>query len=165
MSCFILNDEKIAGLAEYIAALYNMGFDYFGYSIPENLGRELSACVDRSGFMDSKKIYLRLFDMNATAYAGRYKEPKAEPADPAALKFPQIYKAREAGTDPDIKEWFEDIKPWHYELLKLTQCFIYQCSEDATHKEPLYIALKELEAEQLAHIISNQPDYIKAAWG
>lgn len=165
MSCFILNNDKIAGLAEYIAALYNMGFDYFGYSIPEGLGRELSDCRDKSGYMEAKKVYLRLFDLNAAAYAGRYKEAKAEPADPDALQFPRIYKAREAGTDQDIKEWFEDIRPWHYELLKLTQCFIYQCCEDQTRNEPLLIALHELEAVQMGHIISNQPEYIKAAWG
>ena len=31
MSAFMLEGERIAQLADYISALHNMGFDYFGY--------------------------------------------------------------------------------------------------------------------------------------
>ncbi len=165
MSCYILDAEKMAGLAEYIAALANMGLDYFGYYIPDSLARALSDCRDRSGFMNAEKVYLRLFDLNATAYAGRYKdETKPEP-EPRPAPYPQIYKAREQEYIEDLNEYYFKIEQWHYDLLKLTQIYIYQCSESPAYNEPLYKALEELERAQERYILYNQPEYIRAPWG
>ena len=163
MSAFMINKERIAQLADYISALHNMGYDYFGYSIPEKLHKELLDCLDDYGYMITARVYDRLSNLNMRAVCGRYdREPLIIEDIPT---YTQIYHAREKGTDERIKEWYEDIKPWHYELLKLTQCFVYQCNEDATANDPLYLALKELIYLQMSHITANAVDYRLAAWG
>jgi len=156
-------EERIAQLADYIATLDLVGFDFFGYSIPEDLHNELSDCRDRYGDLNRKKVFKRLFDLNAAAFAGRYDEDQ-EPA-PDMPEFSRLPRCREAGSDESIRGWYEAIKPWHYELLKLTECFLYQCDEDATRENPLYKALLQLVPLQQSHIISNTPEYIKAQWG
>lgn len=163
MSAFMLKSNRIAQLAEYIAALHNSGFDYFGYSIPETLHTALLDCRDDYGFMVSEKVYYALSDLNMRAVCGRYNE---EPFIVDKMpKVSNLYHPREKGTDDTIDGWYEEIKPWHYELLKLTKCFLYQCDEDATYKDPLFLALRELETAQERHIINNIPAYKKAAWG
>ena len=163
MSAFMLKGERIAQLADYISALHNMGYDYFGYSMPETLHHELLDCRDNYGFMITAKVYDRLSDLNMRAVCGRYdREPFIIEDIPT---YTQIYHAREKGTDDRVKGWYEEIQPWHYELLKLTQCFVYQCEEDATIDDPLYLALRELEKLQMSHIISNAPEYKLAQWG
>lgn len=163
MSAFMLNKERIAQLADYITALHNMGYDYFGYSMPETLHHELLDCRDDYGFMITAKVYDRLSDLNMRAVCGRYdREPFIIEDIPT---YTQIYHPMEKGTDERVREWYEGIKPWHYELLKLTQCFLYQCGEDATIDDPLYLALKELIPLQMSHITTNAVDYILAAWG
>ncbi len=161
----MLENRKIAALSEYIATLSNAGADFFGYSIPKKLQAALDECRDRSGYMSAEKVYIKLFDLNATAYAGRYKnETKPEP-EPLPAIYPRIFQRREQGKDESITEWYEQIKPWHYELLKLTECFIYQCNEYPAHEQPLFEGLQALKRTQEHHIISNQPEYIKAPWG
>ena len=163
MSAFMLEGERIAQLADYISALHNMGFDYFGYSMPETLHYELSDCLDNYGFMMTAKVYDRLSDLNMRAVCGRYdREPFIIENIPT---YTQIYHPKEKGTDERVKGWYEEIKPWHYELLKLTQCFVYQCEEDATIDDPLYLALKELIYLQMSHITANAIDYKLAVWG
>ena len=46
MSCWMVSADRIAQLADFIAALANMGFNFFGYSIPESLNRELMGCYE-----------------------------------------------------------------------------------------------------------------------
>ena len=163
MSAFMLEGERIAQLADYISALHNMGFDYFGYSMPETLHHELLDCRDNYGFMMTAKVYDRLSDLNMRAVCGRYdREPFIIGDIPT---YEEIYHPRKRGTDDRVEGWYEEIQPWHYELLKLTQCFLYQCEEDATIKDPLYLALRELENLQMSHIISNVPEYKLAQWG
>lgn len=163
MSAYLLKPERIAQLADYIATLHNCGFDFFGYSMPEELHQELLDCRDIYGFMSSKKIFKKLFDLNAAAVAGRYnREQETAPEMPDVWP---LHHPRERGKDETIDRWYDLILPWHYELLKLTQCFLYQCDEDATYQTPLFKALKTLEPLQMQHITTNQPEYIKAIWG
>ena len=168
MSSFILEEKRIAQLADYIATLHNAGFDSFGYSIPEDLHKELLDCRDRYGFMEEKKIFKKLYELNAAAVAGRYnrdQEPTPEfPKDYTALHHPRQPRKAFGPEDRPTKYYYEEIQPWHYQLLKTLQCFLYQCNEDATYKDPLFLALKQLEPLMMNHIISNQPDYVSAQW-
>jgi hypothetical protein len=165
MSAFLLNPERIAQLADYISTLYNNGFNFFGYDMPQDLKNQIieNDCCDIYGNATTKKIFKLLYSLNAAAVAGRYKcNPETAPDLP---KFNPIHHTREQGTDETIRAWYEEIKPWHYELFKLTQCFLYQCDEDATCHTGLFKALKELESIQALHIVQNNPLWQRATWG
>ena len=165
MSAIQMESTRIAQLADYIATLNNCGFDFFGYSIPEELHRELMDCRDIYGLMAAKKVYKRLYDLNAAAVAGRYnreQEPAPDMPTVAPLHHPRDNAPLE--TDDNFKRWYEKIGPEHYQLLKTLKCFTYQCNEDATANDPLYKALEKLEYILMDHIINNTPEYIKAQW-
>lgn len=163
MSAFQINNERTAQLADYISTLYNNGFNFFGYDMPQDLKIQLFDCRDIYGHTTTKKIFEKLYNLNAAAVAGRYNH-NAEPA-PDMPEFKPIHHTREQGTDKTIRAWYEEIKPWHYELLKLLQCFLYQCDEEPTNKAELYKALRQLEQVLQFHIVANNPEWIKAAWG
>ena len=157
----MVSADRIAQLADFIAALANMGFNFFGYSIPESLNRELMGCYER-GFMEESKVFERLFDLNNRSVSGRYgADHKQETPEMPTVK--RIFHERKK--NPDFKEWLELVEPWHLELFKLLQCFIYQCDEDSTYKDPLKVALEDLERVMAYHIICNHPYYKKATWG
>ena len=164
MSSFILESSRIAQLAEYIATLNNCGFDFFGYSIPDDLHQELLDCCGRHGWMEAAPVFKRLFDLNAAAVAGRYNRGQETTPD-MPQNFKPLHHPRQRGKDETIDRWYDEIQPWHYELLKTLKCFLYQCAEDATINDPLYKALRQLEYALAMHIIDNSPDYIKARWG
>jgi hypothetical protein len=164
MSAFLLESKRIAQLADYLSTLYNCGFNFFGYDMPDALRSELHDCRDIYWNATTKKIFKKLYELNAAAVAGRYeKEPAPVPELP---EFKPIHHPRASRLqDETVGRWYEEIKPWHYELIKLTQCFLYQCDEDATCNTGLFKALKELETIQLNHIVTNNPEWVKATWG
>ena len=155
MSAFILNPEKIAALADYIDTLNYVGFDYFGYSIPQALNHALQLTT-RTG--NEKKIFNALYSLNVRAVNGRYNNNEQETIE-KPTQYPVIYHPKDYGNGHDI------IRPWHYQLLKTLQCFIYQCCEDATINDPLYKALEELEKTIAFYIVQNQDAYYNAQWG
>lgn len=157
MSAFILNPEIIAGLAAYIDTLNYVGFDYLGYSIPRELHDALN--LEKST-NNEKHIFNALYSLNVKAVNGRY--PDTEPT-PEFCDMPKNYP-----TLHHPQEWSNGhaiIKPWHYRLLKTLQCFNYQCCEDATRNDPLFLALEELEKTIVFYIVQNQEEYTKAPWG
>ena len=163
MSAYMLKPERIAVIADYIATLHNAGYDYFGHSIPESLHHELLDCRDNYGFMITAKVFDRLSDLNMRAVCGRYDREPFIYGDIPAYKW--ICKHIELENDHDTKSWLSKIEPWHYELLKLIKCFLYQCNEDSTADDPLYKALRELERTLTTFIVVNNPAYVKAEWG
>lgn len=157
MSAFILDEKKIAALADYIDCLNFVGFDYFGYSIPKELHDALKL-EKRSG--NSIQIFNALYSLNVRAVNGRYKDTEPTPEETTIPKDrPTLYHPQ------DWQNGHAIIKPWHYTLLKLLQCFNYQCCEDATIKDPLYIALEKLEKTLIYYIVENQEEYNNAPWG
>lgn len=163
MSAFLLNENRIAQLADYLSTLHNCGLNFFGYDMPQELRTELFDCRDIYGNTSTRKIFEKLYNLNAAAVSGRYNTPSdAVPDLPA---FTHLHQFRKPAQDDNIKRWYEEIEPWHYELLKLFQCFLYQCDEDATRETDLFKALKCLEYTMLNHIVANNPEWIKANWG
>jgi len=157
MSAFIMNLQSIAEIADYIDCLNFVGFDYFGYSIPFELNQALNL-TSRTG--NQRKIFDALYSLNVKAVNGRYNEDNSEAADMPKLDH-VIYTPKKW----DCKNSIDIIEPWHYQLLKKLQCFIYQCSEDATASDPLYKGLKELEKAIVFYIVQNNSDYSSALWG
>lgn len=157
MSAFIMNLQSIAELADFIDCLNFVGWDYFGYSIPLELNQALNL-ITRSG--NQRKIFNALYALNVKAVNGRYNEETS-----TAAEMPKDHKIVYLPKKYDCKNSIDIIEPWHYQLLKKLQCFIYQCTEDATIKDPLYKGLKDLEKEIVFYIAMNNVNYSRAMWG
>ena len=163
MSCIMFSDDRIAGLADFIAAVANCGFDRFGFSIPQNLEDALHFCRDRFGCMQEEAVFSELYALNMDAFCARYNEaPDDLPEMPE--KYEKLTPERRQGQDDTITQWYEDITPKHYQVLKLLNSFLYQCDEGSNDKTLLYKGLAELIETMQYYIISNTPAYIKAAY-
>ena len=164
MSVILLADYKIMQIAAFITDISMRGCENYGLSLPEDLARELRDCRDYYGDLDAYKVYRKLFNLNYAAYAGRYKDAEELEALPKAPEFKPIHHMIERIHDEEARRWYDDIQPWHYELLKLIQAFNYQCDSDATYQEPLFKGLKSLETALMSQIVMNNPNYVRAAW-
>ena len=151
MSCFILKEEIIAGIAEYIKALNDIGYDFFGYSIPHSLNAALDL-----GYRSTSEntIFKKLYAFNVQAFNGRY----GDDFNCDDIEIPKNYKTL-------FHPQEETPQPWEYQLLKHISCYLYQVSEDATVNTNLYKALKELEIVIEKNIVWRMPEMQKATWG
>ena len=160
MSCYIMHDRALSGLAKAIDTVENAGFDYCGFSGGSwELSRALYPFRKEYGNTPTA-IFKALADLNARAYAGRYKEPVDLGAfvyDPAAPEYlhPIQHDA----------EHIPIFTPEHYQLLKSLDCYLYQTNEDATRQTDLYKGLQEIRQSLAAAIITNRPEYRAATWG
>lgn len=152
MSCFVFDENKIVSLADYIGGLRTAGFDFFGYSIPEQLNDALQG-------HNTSDIYYQLANLNICAFNSRYDE-KIE-----VVPYSEIEQIKILYRVNEWKDGHFVIKQWHYDLLKLLQSFMYQCEEDINRNNKLLNGLKELEKTLIFFIVQNQPEYIKAVWG
>lgn len=157
MSCFIMETRAIAALARGMETVLNNGYNFAGFEAPGALAEALENCRDNYGFYEEKPIFAALFDLNAAAVAGRYKEeqePTPEWPDevPRLLKRPVYNGYYQPGADF-----------WKY--YKLLDCLIYQTSEDATRDSALYIALLAFSRVLAAYLTQNSAAYDAAKWG
>jgi len=161
MSCFIMETKAIAALAVAIEKLINMGFNYFGFSVPDSLYKALYECaqVYPHGFFSKKEIFSALYILNCRAYNTKYKvEEEAE-----LIPEPDF-----SGCDITERLQYNGhyiVKEWHYRLMKLLDCFLYQVSEDATYNDPLTIGLQDLSRTLCGFIVRNNDMYDKFPWG
>lgn len=156
MSCMIQKPENTAAIAEYIAHLLNMGFDFCGMSAPESLFNELDTCK-HVGYYEESEIYKKLRDLNRAAYVGRYPQ---EIIDTSDVNYKENTIDRRA-------EWTGEhwnIENWHYQMLKMIQFFNYQCEEDATINDPLHKAMEQLEKALMQFIVMNSEEYNAQPW-
>lgn len=157
MSCMMLSARIHATVAETVAAIMNMGYNYFGFESPVSLFQALEDCADDFNYYDSSKIYHRLYILNNRAYNGRYKS-NIIPLVPDMPTVSKLYEPRCGENHHDV------IKPWHYKFAKLLDCLIYQLEEDATKKDPLVIALIEFNHNYRAFLVTNNDEYSRAPW-
>ena len=80
MSCMMMNPEPLAALANAIETGLNCGFSFYGFEIPDSLSREFSDCRV-SGTYFSKRIYRKLYGLNAKAYNSRYPDDISPESD------------------------------------------------------------------------------------
>lgn len=158
MSCFIVSRETTAALADFISSACNMGYDYFGFDAPESLHDALSDCKEFYKYCDPEKVYFRLREMNFDAYVARYKEIDFDFA-PDEYRENIMYKPRE------YAEGFHRVLPWHYDMLKKLDCYLYQCTEGEIYKTALYTALQEMKNILTGFIARNNAVYCECKWG
>ena len=157
MSCFIVKAETMAKMADYIETMYNAGFNYTGFEMPQTLHKYIAEkCTDARGNANAEKIYNELYILNYNAYNSRYKE--TEKLAWAEYKHQSFVKPNEHGNG------HYNIKQWQYQAVKHLQCIIYQCSEDGNKENELLNGLINLKNTLMAFIVMNQEEYKAADW-
>ena len=151
MSCFVMQDRALAAIAESICSVGSAGYNTFGMELPRSLREALDDCHPCGDLLPSL-VYKALYKLNLAAYSGRYREDAEEvapdmPKD-CAIAFP-----------------CRDPQPWHYQLAKLLDCFVYQCEEDVTRTAPLLLGVREFSADLSAWLVHSRQEYISAPWG
>jgi len=158
MSCRVMKIESLAELASYMAALMNLGFDFFQHSAPAALFETTRDCR-KSYFCSSRKLYEKLYSLNVAAFNGRYKEDDTTAAPDVDIDKYSTYE----------RLTFEDFPPqvatWHYRIAKLLDCWLYQTDEDATHADDFRMAVAELRRVLVDFIVSNSAAYKAIEWG
>lgn len=157
MSCFIMETRAIAALARGMETILNSGYAFAGFEAPAALAEALEDCRDKYGYYEEKRIFTALYDLNAAAFAGRYKEEQ-EPAPEWPDNVPRLL------TRPAYNGYYQPGADfWKY--YKLLDCLIYQTSEDATRDNALYKALLGFSRVLAAYLVRNCAAYDAAEWG
>jgi len=164
MSCFIQKKENTAAIADFISALYNMGHDYFGMYPPDSIHTETRDLRDRYGYLKEDALYIRLRYLNYLAYEGRYKHATEESINSANFEDFEPYEANIVYKRAEWLGGIYKVEKWHYKMLKMIQCYLYQCDESATKDEPMIKAVREVVNVLKTFIVMNQPEYDEIDW-
>lgn len=167
MSCFVMNPEPLAAIANAVETRLNVGYDYWGFEAPDSLYRELADCKTSCTYF-AEPIYRRLYLVNVRAYNGRYASHE-EPADEEAPevdvgKYSVTHRPEYQNRGDGNGTTFAAL-PWHYQLAKLLDCWLYQTAEDATMNDPLRLAVQEFRDSLYHFIVQHSPEYTAGRWG
>ena len=152
MSCWMLNDEFIATVAEGISQAARTKI-WIEPGTFENCGIK-----GFSGYFyfDERKLAAKLKSMNVAAYNGRYRRsPKSETETD---RFPDTTATAKALNDDTTGE------AWGA-FLKMLDCFMYQCAEDPVYDSDDYRSLEKIRNSIRDIIISRNKGYSEAQWG
>ena len=127
MSCMMLSPAHIATVAHGLAYLLNQS-EMCQLSAADELRDALGACRYPHDFLyDDRRIYPVLYRHNEAAYEGRYKVEPDETDEVPAMpdNVPHLLHRLDYN-----KHYFLDAD--FFKFLKLLDCYIYQCEEQAT---------------------------------
>lgn len=160
MSCFVMNPEPLAAIANAVETRLNCNYNYWGFEAPASLYDALRDCKTSRTYF-AEEIYKKLYAVNVRAYNGRY-EGHAEPGGEEA---PTIDMSKYILHHPPeyCKNSFA-VCLWHYQLAKLLDCWLYQTSEDATRADPLRLAMGEFRDSLYSFIVMHSPQYCDLSW-
>ncbi len=165
MSCFVMNSEPLAAIANFMKSLLNNGYNSFGFGVPGSLVDEVKDCLKLSGgslSYDAESIYRKLYAVNVNAFNARY-QGHEEPED---TKSPDIeIDAHVIHCKTSYRNYGWVIKPWHYKMAKLLDCWLYQTDEADVSKDAFRLAVCDLRDMLYSFIVSNSEEYKKAGWG
>lgn len=157
----IMEPEPLAALANAVEARLNCGYNYWGFEAPDSLSRELNDCMACCTYQ-AEDIYRKLYAVNIRAYNGRY----ADHEEPVGEEAPAIDVGKYiVHRPPEYREHGFAVRPWHYQLAKLLDFWLYQTAEDATYTDPLRRAMGEYRDNLYAFIVMNSSPYVDARWG
>ena len=162
MSCFVMLPDALRAMGEAISTIHNRGVEYCGFDCPQSLRDALAPCRDWHGEVSGKCVYEALFALNVRAVAGRYRE-ESDVAVPDATIFPELMHPVQLVRIGN--HWAMSIQPWHYQLLKLLECWLYQTDEDFTINHPLHKGVADLVNSIQGFIVHNAAEYINTPWG
>lgn len=149
MSAFMMSNETLSMLAEIIHRYHESGGEEFGVWFPTELFIELGG---KAYYKET--TFKALADLNVQSLKERY----GDDVDDMIGEVDFI-----SGCDiwePDVR----GIKPWHYQVLKSLDCYLYQSCEGKCYQDPLYKALEKLRDKWGCYIAEKQPGYELADW-
>lgn len=161
MSCQVMEPEPLAALANAVESRLNCNHDFWGFEAPDSLYHELEDCRNSTLYC-AEDIYRRLYALNIRAYNGRYTNHQ-EPAEEDAPVIDGSKYIVHHG--PAYREHGFAVRPWHYQLARLLDFWLYQTSEDATRRDPLRLAVGEFRDNLYYFIVRNSPAYFSERWG
>ena len=159
MSCFIMKTESLALLADAIAKIHNYDFCYLGFSPDNSLYVELRD-VNRYGHVDESAVFAKLYRLNDKAYCCRYKQqhnPEQIPEYDFKNLHSMVRHVQYIGAYV--------IEPWHYQLMKLLDCWLYQTDEDDTARDDFRLTIRDLRDVLCRFIVRSHKDYDMYPWG
>lgn len=156
MSAFMMSNETLSMLAEFISRYYKTDGDAFSFYFPEELAIELGPVA-----FNAEIVFHRLADLNVESLRRRYPDFYLEMAE--NIEFipgcdiwqNDVY---------DIENGVKFMKEWHYQILKSLDCYLYQSCEGGCYKLPLYKAIQSLRDKWGGYIAENNPMYELAKW-
>lgn len=156
MSTFMMSNETLSMLADFIARYYrNEGRD-FGFYFPDELAKELGPMA-----FSGEMVFHKLADLNVESLRRRYPEFYTEmTGDIEYIPGCDIWRVDVY----DIENGVKFMRQWHYQILKSFDCYLYQSCEGNCYKLPLYKAIQSLRDKWGAYIAENQPEYENAEW-
>lgn len=156
MSAFMMSNETLSMLSDFIARYYaNDGRD-FSFYFPEELEEQLGP-----GAHNPIVVFSKIAELNVESLRRRYPEYYREMIEdveyiPGCDIFEHdVY---------DIENGVKFMKPWHYQVLKSFNCYLYQSCEGNCYKLPLYKVIQSLTDKWGGYIAENQPMYEEAKW-
>ena len=146
MSAFMVSEQTISTIAASIwsASLATQGV---GIYLATEKFKDIENILDRYNEISESKLARELYKMNADAVNQRYGTADFEnvPKIKSGLALMRYDK-------PAI-------------IVKMLDCFLYQCTEGDVPDRPLYKAVELFRDSLCKYIVSRLPDYENAAWG
>lgn len=158
MSCFIMDLDALAVLANGMEKVLNMGYDVYSIEAPEALREALKDCADRYGCFDEGKIFHALYTLNYTAYHERYN------CAPDAPEVPEIPSVHSIFDRLEYSDGHRILNSNYYQYTKLLECLIYQCTEGEVTETPLYKGLKAFELVLMRFLVQNNDEWQRFRW-
>ena len=147
MSAFYVGTESLSMITDIISRYLVGGFNSFGFEFPNEIKTLFEGESD-------KRIFDALAGTNLNALAQRYNVETAA----------EMYDGKDYEDGHDIWKPRNGVQPWHYQLLKSLQCYIYQCSEGNVPDSPIYKTIDKLTVKLAMFIACNQKEYKDAEW-
>ena len=136
MSCFVMNEDRIASLAHEI--------------ITRNKGALLVGEYGET--YDSESLADAMLAMNIDAFRQRYGMKALLVSDLDCI-------------DLDTRRWHPLQALSEVQMYKSLQCFLYQCCEGNVDEKPLYKTLSAIRALMVPFIREGSQEYEAAEWG
>lgn len=149
MSAFMMSNETLSMLTEIIYRYHESGGEDFGVWFPTELFVVLE---EKTNYREL--IFKALAELNIESLKERY-------GDTAEELYDEVDFIR--GCDIWEPEVY-GIKPWHYQVLKSLDCYLYQSCEGKCYSTPLYKALEKLRDKWGCYIAEKHPGYELAEW-
>lgn len=149
MSAFMMSNETLSMLADLIYRYHASNGEDLEVWFPTELMIELG---DKA--RHKELIFKALAELNIQSLKERYDD------------IDDMIGEVDYVTGCDIWEpiVYGVIKPWHYQVLKSLDCYLYQSCEGKCYETPLYKALEKLRDKWGCYIAHHQPGYESADW-
>ena len=164
MSCFVLKADSIRKIAYTIADVLNQCYCNgetritTAAAMAADLPKTFSRYFSRVRWYNGEAIAEDLHRINEYAYCTRYNMDANAHVAPIAGKPEDLSLSRRA----EYGKHGEIVRPWHYELCGLLDCWLYQTEEDSTATNEMRLSLKRFSDCLKSGIVQHSETWSKA---